>query len=199
MSLHASSSATKPAPEDGGGVRDEVQALRRYLDSLADASDDALAARYELKRPPMPPGLYWKARWLAGRILRSLRSISIWRPDPWPVALKHAGFRAGARPLVIWAVGADREDVRIACRRVAEARSAGKLAPVLVTDIADFAFFSRLGWLVEYVPPLAGEGPGYDERKLKFLARLYRGAPALPVSALLQGEADFGRWMDGKG
>src|SRR5690606_18109816 len=119
VSLHASSSATKPAPEDGGGVRDEVQALRRYLDSLAHASDDALAARYELKRPPMPPGLYWKARWLAGRILRSLRSISIWRPDPWPVALKHAGFRAGARPLVIWAVGADREDVRIACRRVA--------------------------------------------------------------------------------
>ena len=199
MSRQASSSAPKPTPRDEAGVRDEVEALRRWLDSLAAAPDDALIERYELKRPPMPPGLYWKARWLAGRILRTLRSIGFWRPEPWPVALKEAGFRAGAKPLVIWAVGAEREDVRAACRRFAEARSGGKLAPVLVTDIADFAFFSRLGWLVEYVPQVAGEGPAYDERKLKFLARLYRAAPALPVSALLQGEADFGRWIDGKG
>jgi hypothetical protein len=55
-----------------------------------------------------------------------------------------------------------------------------------VTDVADFAFFSRLGWLVEYLPELSGQGEPYDERKARLLARLYRGAPAVPVRAGLE-------------
>jgi len=43
------------------------------------------------------------------------------------------------------------------------------------------AALSRLGWLVECVPRLSGEGEPYDARKTRFLARLYGGAPVLPV------------------
>jgi hypothetical protein len=60
--------------------------------------------------------------------------------------------------------------------------------PVLVTDVADFAFFSRLGWLVEYVPALSTPADDYGERKRRYLAWRYRDAPALPVSA---GLAEF--------
>lgn len=160
----------------------EVKALREYLDQLARDEDDELISRYELKRPPMPPGLYWRLRWIAGWILRSLRPLLVWRPDPWPVVLKQA-YRARMRPVLIWAIGVDRGTLRAACDGFARMQDSPlRLAPVLVTDVADFAFFSRLGWLVEYVPKLAGEGPSYDERKARLLARLYRRLPALPVA-----------------
>jgi hypothetical protein len=45
-------------------------------------------------------------------------------------------------------------------------------APVLITDVAEFAFFSRLGWLVEYVPKLSAPAEAYAARKLRYLARL---------------------------
>jgi hypothetical protein len=89
--------------------------------------------------------------------------------------------------LLIWAVGTDRDTLREACGGFSKLHdSLPGFAPVLVTDVADFAFFSRLGWLVEYLPRLAGEGGPYEERKARFLARLYRGAPTLPVDAGLE-------------
>lgn len=164
-------------------VADELRTLRRHLDDLARARDDDLK-RYQLRRPPRPPGLYWQLRWIAGCVLRWLESIYIKNPDPFPPGLKTTLGNAGAKPLVIWAIGADREILRDACRRFADMDIASSgLAPVLVTDVADFAYFSRLGWLVEYIPSLSGEGPPFGERKARFLARLYRHAPALPVSA----------------
>jgi hypothetical protein len=90
----------------------------------------------------------------------------------------------GARPFVIWALDTDRDTLRAACRGF-ETLSAAVPGwfPVLITDIADFAFFSRLGWLVEYVPELSAPAGGYAERKQRYLAWRYRDAPALPVSA----------------
>jgi hypothetical protein len=164
------------------GIRDEIDALREHLEDLASGSDVALA-RYELIHPPRPPGLYWQLRWLAGRFLRWMEAKGIKPANRWPVGLKHRGD-ARDKPLLIWAVGEDPDKLRAACRRFSELlpERCG-FAPVLVTDVADFAFFSRLGWLVEYVPKLSGEGLSYEERKTRFLARLYRGAPALPASA----------------
>lgn len=177
----------------------DIGKLRQLLDELAAGSDDDLA-RYVLRHPRMPPGLYWKVRWLAGRTLRWLESVGIKEPDPWPAGLKQAPGNERARPLVIWAVGTDRDALRAACHAFADLQ--GDLpgfAPVLVTDVADFAFFSRLGWLVEYLPSLAGEGQPYESRKAKFLSRLYRGAPALPVSALLESGSgqEIRRWLTG--
>lgn len=163
-------------------VEEEIKELRRHLYELARDPDDALFQRYELRRPPMPPGTYWRLRWLAGCLLRWLRSLPFLQPQTWPVNLKQSRH-ASAKALLLWGMGLDRETLRAACRRFSELQVAGQeFAPVLITDVADFAFYSRLGWLVEYVPHLAGEGTAYDERKLKFLARLYRGIPGLPVS-----------------
>ena len=167
------------------GIRDEIEALRKHLDELAAHSDVDLA-RYELIHPPRPPGLYWQLRWLAGRFLRWLESKGLKRANRWPVGLKrHATARD--KPLLIWAIGEDDDRLRVACRRLSEMlpKRCG-FAPVLVTDVADFALFSRLGWLVEYVPKVSGSGQGYEERKARFLARLYQGAPVLPISAVLE-------------
>ena len=42
---------------------------------------------------------------LAGRALRWLQSMGIWRPNSWPVGLKQSHANAEAKPLLIWAVG----------------------------------------------------------------------------------------------
>ena len=65
----------------------------------------------------------------------------------------------------------DRDRLRGACKRIRELQHGSPgWAPVLVTDVADFAFFSRLNWLVEYVPTLSAPADGYFERKLRYLA-----------------------------
>lgn len=165
---------------------DEIKSLRRYLDDLADENDDALA-RYELSRPRMPPGFYWRVRWLAGWTLRWLESVGVKPLDPWPSALKHHNSDDRAKVILIWAVGSDREELRKACLSFAEMPTAlAASVPVLVTDVADFAFFSRLGWLVEYLPNLSGAGDQFSERKARLLAKLYRDVPALPVGVILE-------------
>jgi hypothetical protein len=180
------------------GLKEDIDALRQYLDDLAGNSDDDLA-RYQLLRPSKPPGHYWQIRWFAGRILRWLESARLKQSDPWPVGLKHHGS-ARAKPLLIWAIGTDRETQRTACRRLTDLRvDRIGFSPVLVTDVADFAFFSRLGWLVEYLPIMEGQGQPYEERKARFLARLYRGAPALPVGAISKADRhadEIRRWLN---
>ena len=177
--------------------------LQPRLDELARTPDSELAQRYFLRWPRRPPGLYWQIRWLIALILRWLEVMRVWRPDPWPVVLRQARSHAKARPLLIWAVGIDRDTLRRACDGVQRLESLlPGFAPVLVTDVADFAFFSRLGWLVEYLPRLTGEGEPYEKRKERFLARLYRGAPALPAGAILEegwGPDGIQRWLQTHG
>jgi hypothetical protein len=161
--------------------------LRERLDDLASQPDESFTKRYVLRRPHLPSGFYWQLRWLAGRVLRGLQAFHILPQDPWPASLRQAATGAGAKPLLIWAVGTDRDTLREACRGFSRLQdSLPGFAPVLVTDVADFAFFSRLGWLVEYLPELAGQGDPYAQGKARLLARLYRGAPALPVLAGLE-------------
>lgn len=170
------------------GLTEEATQLRRYLDDLASHDDDGLA-RFARWKPSMPPGLYWQLRWLAALALRWLEAARLKRPDPWPVALKQSAWSLKAKPLLIWGVGTDCDTLRAACRKLAELHETLRgFAPVLVTDVADFAYFSRLGWLVEYLPTVAGSGDAYEQRKARFIARLYRGAPALPVCAAFVSE-----------
>jgi hypothetical protein len=175
----------------------EIVQLRRHLDELAGRPDADLA-RYALQRPPLPPGVYWRLRWFAGWCLRCLESMRPNPRNPWPPGLRQVAGSARAKPLLIWAVGTDRDTLRAACGGFADLqRSLPGFAPVLVTDVTDFAFFSRLGWLVEYLPALSGEGLPYDERKARFLARLYRRAPVLPARAGLEMEScpeEIRRW-----
>lgn len=173
-------------------LRQDIDALHKRLGELASDTDDELAGRYTLRRPPAPPGVYWKLRWLAGWILRWLEEKANWQRDHWPVSLK-GQHNKKAKPLLVWSLGSDRDTLRRACDDLSGLQeSLPDLAPVLVTDVADFAYFSRLGWLVEYVPDLSGHGKPYDECKLRFIARLYRGAKLVPVNDKLYSQ----RWID---
>ena len=121
---------------------------------------------------------------MVGVLLRLLESAGLKAPDPWPVRLRQGSGNVKAKPLLIWAVGTDRDTLREACQGFLKLQDAlPTYALVLITDVADFVFFSRLGWLVEYLPGICGEGVPYEERKAKLLARLYQGAPTLPVAA----------------
>ena len=163
---------------------DEISELRRHLASLASDAVDSQLDRYSMLLPNRPPGLYWQLRWMAGRAQRWLQTWGILRQNPWPVSLDHSGTSRNAKPLLIWAVGTDRDTLRESCRVISGLLGeVPGLAPVLVTDVAAFAFYSRLGWLVEYLPPVDGKGEAYESRKAKYLARLYYGAPAIPASA----------------
>ena len=173
-------------------LKDEIKALERRLRRLAALTDDELAERYVIKRSPRPEGLYWQLRGIVGTIVRWLEARWPWRKNPWPVSLKQQPTDPQAKPLLIWAIGTSRDTLREACNKLSEQwDSFPGFSPVLITDVADFAFFSRLGWLVEYLPQLEGQGEPYEERKLKYLARLYRGAPVIPVNAGLLSETEL--------
>ena len=171
--------------------RAKVDSLRRHLNQLAGEFDTGLSRRYALQFwTPEIPSLYRRIRKKAGRLLRWLGLLR--RPPappppppkPWLTQLNHVDYGNAARPFLIWAMDIERDELRGACDRVKklQIRSPG-WAPVLVTDVADFAFFSRLNWLVEYVPSLTAPADKYSGRKLRYLAWRYREVPALPVTA----------------
>lgn len=164
-------------------LNDETEILRRQLNDLASDTEEDLQ-RYELTWPRVPTGIYWKLRWFAALALRALEHSGLISPDPWPTSLKQANTDPDARAYLIWAVGADSEKLPEACRGFSDMQSSlPGFAPVLVTDVADFSFCSRLGWLVEYLPHISGYGEPYDIRKARFILRLYSNVPAFPWTA----------------
>ena len=171
-------------------LRAEVEPLGLHLKQLAAEFETGLSQRYALQFPPEKPSLYRRLRTNAGRLLRWL---GLMRPpparpaprlEPWLTELKHVDYGNAARPLLVWAVDIDRGELRSACLKLKKLQTASPgWAPVLVTDVADFAFYSRLSWRVEYVPSLSAPADGYSGRKLRYLAWRYRDVPALPVTA----------------
>ena len=161
-------------------LREEIEELRRELAGLLREAETDLVRRYTLQNPPRRLSLYRRFRMLVGKVLRKLGFLV----EPWEPGLRHFEGSEGARPFIIWGLGTERETLRVACRGFEKLQPAlPGWVPVLVTDIADFAFYARLGWLVEYVPELSAPAGAYAERKKRYLAWRYRGAPALPVSA----------------
>ncbi len=123
-------------------------------------------------------------RWRALLAVLRLAPPYVSRYD-WSPALKHAPLPEAREVLLIWAVGVgDRERQRAACLELRETLVAqgSSCLPVLLTDCADFAFFSRLGWQVEYLPFLSGEGEDYSARKCRYLAWRYRGSRVVALS-----------------
>ena len=107
--------------------------------------------------------------------------------EPWLTELEHVDYAKAVRPLLFWAMDIDRDELRAACENIRKSQvTSPGWAPVLVTDVADFAFFSRLNWLIEYVPSLSAPADGYSERKLRYLAWRYQDVPALPITADIQ-------------
>ncbi len=164
---------------------DEINAVRQSVRQLASSAEPRMTRKYALWHPVgQRRTLYRRFRKSLGRFLRAVRLRPTAPAEPWRPALKHAGFSDQARAFIIWAVGVDPESLRRTCTGFERKLDASPgWVPVLVTDVSDFKFFSRLGWLVEFVPSFVSHAGAYRERKLCHLAWLYRDAPILPASA----------------
>lgn len=164
---------------------EETQALRKTLAGWAADPEWELLCRYDLLREKRPRRLV--DRWFR-RLKNMFASLGLASPHvtrySWLPTLKYAQQDGDSEILLIWALGVGRDELRASCQgfRRRLVRISG-MVPVLVTDTADFAYFSRLQWLVEYVPPMSGEGLAYNERKERYLAWRYRNALVVPASA----------------
>jgi hypothetical protein len=165
------------------------------FDTLAAAPEWAHLCRYDLLG--QKTSLSFKDRWFR-RAKNAVARFGLVRPHvtayPWLATLKHAQPHGCYKVLLIWALGVERDDLRAACEGFLKRLDpASGIVPVLVTDLADFAFFSRLKWLVEYLPDLNGEGLSYRERKVQYLAWRYQDALVVPASA---GQANEIEWQE---
>lgn len=166
-------------------IEEETMHLRRRLQQLAEeAGADPLAKRYLRRFGRLRLSPYRRVRVRVGDVLRGLGLRARPRIPAWLPGLKHLAGTEHAGPLLVWALDVDRDDLRRACLALQRIENdlLPRFVPVLVTDVADFAFFSRLGWLVEYVPKLSPPAAGFADRKVRYLASRYRGAAALPWS-----------------
>lgn len=174
-------------------IVDETRKLKREVRALAAKPEWALQTRYDLLAKKPPSSLKQRA-WRGAK--RVLAASGLMPPHvthyPWLPTLKHAPVSAEAKTLLIWAPGTPRDALRRACEGLsARLNGDALLVPVLVTDVADFAFYSRLGWLVEYLPELSGEDRSYRDRKRAYLAWRYRDARIVPPAAGLADDAEW--------
>ena len=184
----------------------QTEALRKQWRQWAAAPEWELLVRYELQPQKTSSWWYRLSQWPGRRLRlwglsRGKYLAQIWRPE-----LKHAVSTdvstniSGAnspRTLLLWADLTALDESRAACRGVQDKLADRvELCPVLVTGLADFAFYSRLGWLVEYLPALSSgpsvpEGQSYCDRKTRHLAWRYRDALVLPLSAGLASQEEW--------
>jgi len=172
---------------------DETCALRHKLAGLAAQPPWDFLARHDLLTHKRPKTLA-RRLWRIGRNV--LTRFKILPPHvtsyPWFATLKHVPKAQAPTTLLIWAVDVQQDKLRKACAAFAARLAENEnLAPVLVTDVADFALYSRLGWLVEYVPDLQPRGRAYKESKLGYLAWRYRNAVIVPLAAAFASEMDW--------
>ena len=173
---------------------EETRMLRKELAAWAADPEWELLRRYDLLRNK-PPDKFADRCYRRGKNM--LADLGMVSPHitkyPWLPTLKHARPSVDQEILLIWALGVERDDLRVACQGFIRRLDGVGMVPVLVTDVADFASFSRLQWLVEYVPDLSGEGESYRSRKQHYLAWRYRDAVVVPACA---GNADDSEWNE---
>lgn len=157
---------------------DQFCSLQRASFVMRDRFLGRLVAGYDFLRINQNVSVYQKVR---GMLHRACLAVGLARLQsferPWRAELKHAPRQREAATVLLWAVGLDSAQIRSAClcwRQENEDRL--DLLPVLLTDCADFAFYSRLGWQVEYLPRLGSEGDEYLSIKSRYLAWRYRSA-----------------------
>lgn len=181
-------------------LQEETMALRKRLRHWAAAPEWKLLVRYELL--PQRPSPVWHKR-LSHRVGRLLRVLGLsrarYRAQTWRPGLKHAETMPESKTLLLWSDVADIAASRSACAGIQHLLTTHPdYTPVLVTNLADFTFYSRLGWLVEYLPDIPGDGPSYSERKQRYLAWRYRDVVALPLAVGLVEQKEFDALMAGE-
>lgn len=166
----------------------EHESLRKDFVRWGSEADLGLTKRYALRLIQSEKlSVYRRLRRSVGLILRQLGLRRSKPQEPWVPGLRHFEYSETAKPLVIWALGMEREALRAACGNIKTLHAhMPDFVPILITDAADFAFFSRLGWLVEYIPSLSGPSADYAGRKRRYLAWRYRDATVIHASAGLK-------------
>lgn len=182
-------------------IAETTRILRREFAVWENRLDRFFLARYSLLVDKLPQE---RGSHLRHRLREFLVFIHLLPPRivrrTWLPTLKHSSVTPDdARILLIWALGVERDLLRDAClgfqRLLANCLD---LAPVLVTDVADFAWFSRLGWLVEYLPEFEGKGSSYQEKKRAYLAWRYQDAVVIPAAAGLLDEEAWNKLLQMK-
>lgn len=178
-------------------IAESTRALRREFISRENRLDRFLLARYSLRADKPPKDFRGRLRHRLRQFLVFIRLVppKIVR-GRWLPTLKHSSSTPDARALLIWALGMEHDSLRKACVGFQQfLTSRQDLAPVLVTDVADFSWFSRLGWMVEYLPEFEVEGHSYQERKRDYLVWRYRDAVVVPAVAGLLDEESWNRLL----
>ncbi len=180
-------------------ITQKTQQLRAQLRAWANDPDWDLMVRYELLPQKPPPQWHHRLSQRVGRLFRVMRlDRTRYRNQGWHAGLKHASFQPEAKPLLFWSEGTGQKEVRAACTGAQSLlQSHPEWLPVLVTDVADFTFYSRLQWLVEYLPHL-GQDSDYYSQKRRYLAWRYRNALALPLVAGLVDQKEFDALVAGE-
>ena len=170
----------------------EFIGLQHYFRDSGKKPDE-LGSKYEiLSRPvlltarsgvPLQTRVY---RWFRDWLLR----LGLIKPSQtamaWSPRLKHVPVNDDARVVIFWAVGqCDKETLRLelaaALKRFKSQGGGAGVLGVLLTNVPNFAFYSRLGWLVEYLPAESDVFGSYSQKKLRYLAWRYKHAEVVPV------------------
>lgn len=180
--------------KDARDLLKESELLRQRILTLAAQPEWDLLLRHDLLADKPPSGLmnrsYRSVRRFLGKIGMLPPQLTAY---PWLATLRHGKCpESNARLFLLWGLGMSKDATRSACGKILQRLDAKRdLSIVLVTDRADFAFYSRQKILVEYLPDLPGEGMDYQTRKQRYLAWRYRNALHVPLAA---GELDDQQW-----
>lgn len=176
------SNVTHPLDAD---IIAEAQNLQEQFATMAARPDWEHLRRHDLLVNKVPKGFKAKRWWYRRRAMYRLGLAPPHLSNyHWPPALKHGEFSGDAQPLLVISVGETMKAQREACTNIHSwLQGQQAVAPVLFTDVADFAWYSRLGWLVEYLPSIRAAGVEYAADKSRQLARLYKGALVVPLEA----------------
>lgn len=168
----------------------EFVALQKYFQK-SKALPSSVVSKYEILPRPIllsvRSGVPLKTlilRWFRDLLV----GLKLVKPgqfgSAWSPRLKHVPAAQDAKVVLFWVVGEyDEQDLRLALAAQLERfKSQGGGLGVLVTNVSDFAFYSRLGWLVEYLPAFSGTHESYTQEKLRYLAWRYRGADVVPCT-----------------
>lgn len=166
---------------------DDFKILQQHFRDTGKKPSE-LVSKYEI----LPRPVLLTARSAVPFRLRVLRVMCDWlvalgviKPGhfgkAWSPRLKHVPVEPGAKVVLFWAVGEfDKQDLRLALSaQLEDFKAQGGGLGVLLTNVPVFGFYSRLGWLVEFLPALPGNRD-YVQQKLRYLAWRYRDAAVVP-------------------
>lgn len=173
-------------------VTEDTFAIRNELANLRLHPDLKLLITYDLLAQGKPKYIFKILNKISVFLSSFRHTQAILTKYKWNPSLKHGKKINEGRILLIWGCGIEKKKLRDCCEGLFKLiNESNFFIPVLVTDIADFSYFSRLGWLIEYLPEISGDGHSYQKRKKNYLAWRYKEAVIVYATVGLLSKAEF--------